>query len=1472
MADRNSSAAPHGWIEGLSFAPYGSDSQPGAPEINSTDVAQGNMPAHGGINNLQLGSTRSGDRCETCFNTKGGGRSGAEGCLAHTGVHFLAVPVPSPLFIQTIHQVLRVICPECRNLRMPPNERGALAMAGTFSGRLKKLVARSARYGTCWSCGSDRFSRVTRDQTDNVSFIEKGARGAEGRRLTTTEIAATLGGLGPEDARWLGLNPDMHPRHLMIHGLPVLSPVMRPDARNASGRITPDDLTTLYMQIIKTSTAIPAGTGANGAPISADVSERVRYLATAIYDTIRGGDNSQDKPTTRVARPGADKAGKFRMLGGQSNTMTLKVRLTGKFGLLRRFQQSRRSGEQGRSVIASAPMIPLDTVQIPLHFARTMQKKMYITEANKAVAAELLRNGRNTYPGCTRVVRAKTGASYWAGGVSQDFQLEPGDVLYRDLQNGDTVMLNRNPSLQKMSAIALRVFVGPPGMNVIKFNVHICSPFNADYDGDEMQVWNPVTDEASIELQIVSFMDKMVINSADGSPVHGAVYDDIEGGTELSEAPPMSRWQAMLVFNRLVAVPDFGHGDGLLGKTGPAFARTYSGRNILSMYLAAHAPINFSGPTKLAEPTLQQFFPLSRTDTMCVIRAGLMTSGRLDGNVYGEGKRNGLHHQIVATFGAGVGLDVVFAVQQMTFGYMRRHGHSIGYGDLMLSRPTMAALRDIMAKVAAEGAALEQQLLRGLIVPPRDSTVEEFYAELLSKAMGVKDEILAVLLNGLDRERNQLIMLALSGAKAKMEHLCSILGAVTSITEAGKLPRRNFGYKRGWPLQQRCENTPDGRGFVGNSYARGMTLLQMLYASMNGRMALILKSLMTSKAGELYRDTVKNGESFILSHFRSVDNGRSMVRPLYGNDGFDPVNTIMVPIDDVYLSDAKFAAALVGEAALPLPAGHPAVLERSQRADWLRASFVASALENEASDAASRAPDRVVLPCNVMRLVGDAICNAPKLPAPSPKEFERMLRAVALFDRTVPQFYANARVPLAALPRPYLSGARNLQLHIALALAPVHLAKMSPPTLAGVLQTIERKFLAALAIPGSCVGILAAEVFGEPITQAMLNSTHAQVSANKNAMNTADAVRMLLSARPDTSQAMYVAGRPGVPAELLAGRLELTSLRRVTSRWEILHERFGAPVYPAHAHEAAFVAAFVKATPATPPPGKTLHICVRILIDRVGMTTRNVRIEMIVNAITRAFPHTYVVYSPESARAGTPLVSPAGPDTLMLRVYFTPEMFPKHNPELTDFVRLAGAFLDLSVRGVENVSFADVSTASRTVRGTDGSYKAVRNDIVVTAGSNLYDVFLRDDVDPYNTLTDSNTEHLRMFGNESVRARIESRITMLAGGKQFSACHLGQFADAMTGTGEPVSLTAGIMARNPSAVCLGASHKNALRIWHKAAINGVKDPMQDPSAWMTVGCAGRAGTRFSRLQINEEQVRKCAGNPADLLDALEASA
>jgi DNA-directed RNA polymerase beta' subunit len=1486
---------PYAELEAVYCAPEGGGSVAAAGVPLVTSASTGGEAS--GLSSLFLGSASFNAQCATCCAHK-------PQCFGHVGAIPLRTPVPAPPFVAAIKEWTRVLCLDCGAILVPPAARPAgFPDAMAPSARLQRLRKAGERYKKCWQCGGTASYRVVADEEYRTALRLRPEGGGEPEPIMPARLAALLEGLAPEDAAWLGYTAELHPRRYMWDAVPVIGNPMRPDALKQDGRVARDDMTNLYATLINVNDTVPEGAGEwrPGAPRPASpIVGRVRYLETVVYDAVRGSETNPDKPTSRASVPGGD--ARKRVTVATEGMQTLKMRMNTKFGVIRRSVVSRRAWQQGRSVVVNHPGLRLTEVEISRDFARTMQVRMPVTRANIGAARDLVENGRAAYPGCSTVVCGATGRAYSTAAGVGDRHLVPGDVLMRDLQDGDVVVLNRMPSLQWMSAIAMRVRVAPPGSRVIRFNVHICKPFNADFDGDEMQIWNPETPEAAAELLVLSGMAEMFVSYREGAPVLGTTYDSVHAAWALSREPPMARWQAMLMCNRTALVPDLAAAaadprEGARGKAGKGKAKagegpaadTFSGRDVLSVYLGALAPINYRARTKLGAPgAFGGLLRVADADRVVAIERGRVVSGAFDSAIVGEGKRGSIYDAIARSCGAPAALDAIFTVQQLGIGFMRARAHSIAWGDLMLSGPTRAAMRAIAEGVEARAAALVAQLLVGGVTPPVNVTVSEFVEQLLAEIMNVHEEALNAVLLGVDPYANQFVTLALNGAKGKLGNVSAILGMITAATEGGSLIARKFDYKRGIPLFRRCNDRAGARGCIMNSYASGQTLSELWHGAQSGRVTLIYKSLMTSRTGELYRDTVKNCEPYHVGHMREVLIHGRVVRQLYGNDGFDPRRVPAVECGELLASDAAFRAHLLGAdggKALPGGAAAPETRAAVARAFALRDEFRARELENQRADTRATVPERIPLPADAATLVRDALFASPfrddaasssrggKRPALAPAAFARMLARVRDFAAGLPALYCGPGVGRGEWPAAMRAGASRLQTHLASALGPATLARLTPAMLEGVLADVQLGFVRALVAPGLACGVLAAEVFGEPVTQAMLNTTHLKSSSRRTARSIADDVDSLLRGRVDLGQPMYVVPRAGLSAERLAVRLERTDEGALVREGQIFAEQFGEPVHPRFAHERAFIRAFVAATRTAPPPPGLRPVCLRFVVDRVAAMTRSVTVEMLAAAVRAAYPSAYVVYSPETAGAASPLASPAGPSTLLLRVYFTPALTESRVPTLGDYRGVVDALLALSVRGLDNVDIAYAANAEggHASVGADGAIVQEPRRLVVTSGSNFYDACMHPDVDAQATHTDSIHDILSVFGNEAARSRIERRIAAIVG-VPTAYCHLGVFADAMTDTGRPVSLRLGLPKRAGQGVLLRASHRGALDAWTRAARDGVRDPLGDPSAEMCVGRAPSIGSNYSKLAVNEEFVRAHTRSVKDVLTELVGGA
>jgi DNA-directed RNA polymerase beta' subunit len=1294
----------------------------------------------------------------------------------------------------------------------------------------------------CWQCGAPNKWKIAVSETDAVTITRMSPAEAKPQKMPAALVLRILAAISDSDAHAMGLTPETHPARMVLQKVPVLPVTMRMPHNKDGGREVQDDITTLLQMVQQTNSAVAADQALAPDAAQEDLQAKLGMLLRA---TVR---NDEEKAQSRLAK--AQDKQKTRVQASQQGAeMTpMGARLGGKRGHIRSVQMGRRSGHQARAVIANNPTLPLDTIMIPLLIARKLQVEEFVQPYNHAHMAALLQNNTAVYPGCTQVVR-RDGTVYRADAIPPDFVLEIGDRVMRDLVNGDYVMFNRMPSLEWSAGTTFKVLVAEATCTryVVLMNVHVCVLFNADFDGDQMNIWHAQNCVARAEISLLSSASQMLISPRDVRPRMGATYDTIVGGARLCMEEKISRWMAMLIAQSAPEPPRFPGGG------------TVTGRDIVSGVLP---PINLSVKTSMSNDKVCAHVPLPASVKMLVIEEGRVVQGVLDKKGAGEGASNGVYHTIANRYGADAALRAIFAVMQLSIGYLSRVGHTMSLGDLWVTPRGQKRLTQIASAVRAEIDLLVSQLAAGRVVAPVGQTVSEFFEQQLMATMDVHGDALAAVLETVDPAQNGFFQLIATGAKGKPANYTSIAGIGGAVTVNARLNEMNGGFKRLYPWTRRFDYAE--WGMVYNSILNGVTFHEMFEGARAGRFALIGKALLTSVAGEQYRNTAKNTEAVITDHFGRLLEGPRVLANFYGNTGYDPRLLVEVKLAEYWASDADFEKLL----AAPLAATKELTAALQRAGDALRkarAAVRAAALAEEAGAANMPASEKCVLPVNVKHLLMGLV-RQHKGPAATAAQLARMLDAVDRYAGGLAGHYA-APGARDRLPAHFASAARLLEFHLRAALAPANLARATPEILEHVLQQTTAATLKALVSAGSCVGTIAAQVFGEPFTQYMLDSMH-NVAQGGTSRDVASAVKVLLSASVNFNRAMYVVPASGVPAKVLANHIELTRVWRFVSKWQLFAEKMGAAVHPDYVHENRLVAQFLQMNQAAPPPAGLLHACLRFEIDRVVMMMRNVQVEEVVAAIMQKFRKTYVVWTSETAGGAAKKRAAAG--ALVLRVYVEASHFNKQAPTKQAFLALKDEILDLPVRGVIGVREAKIFSVVRTAADETGAMRSRGVEMVEAVGSNLLDLMFEPGVDALRTISTATWDVYNMFGAVAARRAVESGI-IAAGGEAAADYYHGHrqvYATLIMSRGEPTSMLQGISERHPNMVLLAASHKQALQVFARAAANGTVDMCRDPAAATMMGQTPRIGTNYSTVLVDEEAMKKRFGNPMDVLDAL----
>ena len=211
---------------------------------------------------------------------------------------------------------------------------------------------------------------------------------------------------------------------------------------------------------------------------------------------------------------------------------SIMQRLKGKEGRIRNNLMGKRVDYSARSVITPDPNLELDELGVPIKIATNLTFPEIVNDYNKKKLEDYIKNGDN-FPGVKSIVKKDNGKKITVFEDNMDcIVIENGDIVNRHLMDGDYVLFNRQPSLHKMSMMGHRVRV--LSGNTFRLNVSVTPPYNADFDGDEMNMHVPQSYETMIELKEIMNVNKQIISPRENKPIITIVQDTLLGINKLT--------------------------------------------------------------------------------------------------------------------------------------------------------------------------------------------------------------------------------------------------------------------------------------------------------------------------------------------------------------------------------------------------------------------------------------------------------------------------------------------------------------------------------------------------------------------------------------------------------------------------------------------------------------------------------------------------------------------------------------------------------------------------------------------------------------------------------------------------------------------------------------------------------------------------------------------------------------------------
>lgn len=862
-----------------------------AEEIVERSVCRVDNSKFNGANSvydLRMGSMEQDDKCITC-------QLIPKECPGHSGHISLNTFILHPMYLRQITNFLKCLCIKCYRIVLSEDH---LNLDGILryqtESRFEKIVDKLEKIDSCYFCKSPKPKISFQQKTNDISMRFKEKKIV----LKENEIKNIFDNMNNDDIRILGFNSKyMHPKNLVLSVIPVIPPRARPYVM-ADTITCDDDITTQYVEIIK----------ANRNLIDENMNESRKYkiIQTLNFRIKTLMNNSQGKARHTNGRP----------LKG------IKERLSGKDGLIRSNLMGKRRNQSGRSVISADPTLRTDELVVPEKIAKNLTMPETVNTFNKEYLQKLIDNGKANFvikdDGKTKInlnyAMLKKGTSLlWGDKIlrngkeiipfSQEFKqikkkfqlikgdiiirngeqikdielpkikpfnIEIGDIVERQLKNGDIILFNRQPTLHRGSMLAKRIIIRDN--KTFRFNLASTKSFNADFDGDEMNVFLPQDPDARAELLNLSTTMHNIMSSQSTKNIICITQDALLSSYLLTkDNMDLGRdrffdicmkgdgWTPSYILDRL-------EWNQKIAKKIGYDLPLYCGKNLFSLMLPKNFNYTKKNDARKDEPIVK-------------IIKGVLLEGAINKSQLGQG-HNTIIHVLHKEYGMEKAIDFLNNVQFIGNQYLIHRSYTIGIQDCLIKEHNK--FEDIIYKCFIEAKHTETNI-------SHEKIRELKIGSILDKA---RDMSMKIVKNCLE-DNNGFVGTVLAGSKGELFNIVQINSLLGQQNHMGERIRPVFNNEKRtlphYPLEnQTVEQEYESRGFIKSSFLRGLNPQEFIFHSMAGREGISQTSMNTSSSGYTQRKMVKVMEDIQIKYDGTVRNTNNWVFQWgYGGDGFD---------------------------------------------------------------------------------------------------------------------------------------------------------------------------------------------------------------------------------------------------------------------------------------------------------------------------------------------------------------------------------------------------------------------------------------------------------------------------------------------------------------------------------------------------------------------------------------------------------
>jgi DNA-directed RNA polymerase II subunit RPB1 len=1413
-------------------------------EITSRETYDNNKPKIGGLFDPRMGVLEPGLICPT----DGLDYTQTPGYFGHIE---LAKPVFYIQYINTVMKILRCVCFKCSKLLIN-KEDYKQALKYNYEERWNYVFSIANKSKRC--CGNDnndgcgckqpsKFKKeglaniyaewesknenLTQEEIDNLTV-----------KVTPEMVIKIFKRISDEDVSFMGFHPLWsRPEWMVCEVLAIPPPAVRPSVKHDAQQRSEDDITHTIVNIIKTNKILQEKMKQNPPPTANVIDDWTTmlqyYIATQVDNKIPG----VAAVAQRSGRP----------------LKSIKERLNGKTGRVRGNLMGKRVDYSARSVITADPNISIRELGVPLKIAKNITKPIVVNNKNKSFLMKLIQNGPDTWPGA-KILEKKNGECISLRYVDKmNIVIDNGDIVHRHMIDGDYILFNRQPTLHRMSMMSHIVKVMHKG-DTFRMNVADTKPYNADFDGDEMNLHMPQDMESESELMNMAAVHHQLVSPANNATIIGIFQDSLLGAFRFTREninfTPRKGMNLLMNYNNVDT-------DKISGKKKLAY------QDILSQIMP---PLTLIHKNKLFKDEED----MDTSNNVLSIVNGTYNRGKLEKSMLGSGTK-GILQRITNDFGNIRASKFIDDFQNIITDYMKTSSYSVGISDLISDQQTNQNIVDVITKKKNEVKDVIDSLHLGIFENNSGkSNLEEFESSVNSILSGASKDAGNIGLKNLD-QNNRFVQMVSAGSKGSELNISFMISCLGQQNVNGK--RIPYGFDdRTLPHFSKYDDSPGARGFVESSYISGLKPEELFFHAMGGRVGLIDTAVKTSQTGYIQRRLIKGMEDLKMDYDMTVRNNKNkIVQFCYGDNGMDTVRVEgqILPISEMTLEDIYHHFHVYSETdnktfSKPFTKQTNSRLNK-QKNDLIQYSEkyvnkfvnirdkIVKNVFNNTND--KRVYHSVAFQHIIQNIQHQCNLSGNSLVDITPLEcFQKLERYMETLKNI---HYCPPSELFETLYYYYLSP-KNL----------LFVKRFNSSALQLLLDTILLNYKRSIVAPGEMVGMIAAQSIGEPTTQMTLNTFHfAGVASKSNVTRGVPRIEEILSLSENPKNPSLTISlkqdeeEDRMKARTIMYNIEYTKLEDIVSNIQICFDPNDSQTLISE--DEALIAQFTHyeniidecagINPTDDSNTRSKWI-IRLQMNKEIMLEKNITMDDIDYTLNTIYKDDINC-----------VFSDYNDNNLIFRIRMKKPKKEKNKKNVSpldqsDEIYIIKNFQEnllsnIVLRGVKNIKKI-ILRKVQEIKKKEDKYEPIEKWVLDSVGTNLLEILSLDYIDPYRTISNNIIETYNVLGIEAARKTIYNELVDVIefDGTYINAHHLNILCDRMSYNTKMTSIFRHGINNDNIGPIAKASFEETPEMFLKAARHGELDIMRGVSSNVMCGQEGNFGTSAFQVILDIEKM------------------